>query len=159
MGSYVGVEAMQKYLAVEGNPLIDLRCLDEKMGEEMEARYTDAYDQAPDGDPTPDNVLFNQMFAPMAADPQPIPQTKGDVLRAWATELRAAFPKAAMKHYTREEACTMLTLLNKTHMDGTLYLQFSPGFRYNIFSLMSAWNEAHPDETPISFSGYEASLP
>ena len=152
------IDAIHKYLNVDGDPLIDLRCLNHDMGEEMEARYSDAYDQAPDGDPTPDEVLFNQAFAIMMGEPV-APKTKGDVLRDWTAELITAFPRAFMEDYTRDEATTILTLLNRKHVDGSLFLQLSPGFRYNLFDLMRGWNESHPDEQPITFTGYGDYMP
>ena len=42
--------AMQKRLGTNGNPLIDLRCLDSDMAQKMEDRYTEQYMAAREGD-------------------------------------------------------------------------------------------------------------
>lgn len=145
--------AMQKRLGTNGNPLIDLRCLDSDMAQKMEDRYTEQYMAAREGDEMPHEDRLNALFTTYVSDDAYTP-TKGDVLAAWEIELRQAFPKAYMEDYTREEALTFFDLLNKKHVGESIGLRLSPGFVYNIFALLRGWNETHPDEKPISFSGY-----
>lgn len=152
------IDAMHRRLGTDGNPLLDLRCLDRAMAQKMEDHYTALYLEAKDGDETPVADRFNAMFDSFFSG-EPVEQTKGDVLAAWEVELRNAFPKAFMQDYTREEAKTFLNLLNKKHVDGSVSLQLSNGFCYNMFALMDGWNATHPNAEPLQFTGYGDYMP
>ena len=155
MANYVATDAFVEYLhenGIGGNPLIDLRILDSEIENEITERFSEEYDRAADGEATVDP--FASMLTPMANGEEP-QITKGDVLQAWADEVRKAFPRAYMMEYTREEAVTMLNLLNRKHLDTYLSIQIIPGYSYTIFDLMRGWNEIHPGENPVTFTGYD----
>lgn len=155
MTNYAAIDAFEEYLhnnGISGNPLIDLRILDSEIENEITERFTEEYDRAADGEATVDP--FASMLTAMANGEEP-QITKGDVLQAWADEVRKAFPRAYMKEYTREEAVTMLNLLNRKHLDTYLSIQIIPGYSYNVFDLKDAWNETHLGENPVTFTCYD----
>ena len=70
--------AMQERLGTDGNPLIDLRCLDSDMAQAMEDRYTEQYMAARDGDEMPHEDRLNALFTTYVSDNAYTP-TKGVV--------------------------------------------------------------------------------
>ena len=155
MTNYAATDAFVEYLhenGIGGNPLIDLRIHNREIENEITERFSEEYDRAADGEATVDP--FASMLTAMANGEEP-QITKGDVLQAWADEVRKAFPRAYMEEYTREEAVTMLNLLNRKHLDDLLLVQVIPGYNYTILDLMRGWNETHPEEDQIQFAGYD----